>query len=68
MNENIKDNSKINIDIEISSPCVRCNGECENCPHWVDDSDYDTIANEAKNFRLSLSVDMRKHDHIKINL
>lgn len=68
MNEQIKNNGKINIDIEFNSPCVRCNGECENCPHWVDDSDYDTIANEAKNFRLSLSVDLRRHDEVKISI
>lgn len=68
MNENIKDNSKINIDIEISSPCVRCNGECDSCPFWVDDVDYASVAAEAESFRLSLSVDVRKTDHIKISI
>ena len=61
-------NSKINIDIEFNSPCIHCNGECENCPHWVDDTDYDAIEAEAKSFRMSLSVDLRRHSEIKISI
>lgn len=61
-------NSKLTISIEMDNPCFHCNGDCDACPHWVDTVDYDAIATEAESFRLSLSVDMRKHDHIEISL
>lgn len=68
MNETVKNNGSLTVDIEISNPCFKCNGDCDTCPHWVDEVDYDSIKNEAAAFRLSLSVDLRRHNEIKINL
>lgn len=69
MNEkNIKETSNLNIDIELSSPCVKCNGDCCECPYYNDNSDYASIEAVARAFRLSLNIDLKKHDHININL
>lgn len=56
------------IDIKLDNPCYKCNGDCDACPYWIEESDYTSIKNEAEDFRLSLSIDLRKHDHIEISL
>lgn len=69
MNEkNNNNNENLTVNIEISNPCFKCNGDCDSCPHWIDDADYDTIASEAESFRLSLNINMRKHNEVKISL
>ena len=69
MNEkSIKNNGSLTVDIKIDNPCHRCNGDCDSCPYWIEESDYSAITAEAEAFRLSLSIDLRKHDHIEISL
>lgn len=69
MNEkNNNNNSTLSISIEVNSPCVKCNGDCDNCPHYIDEVDYTSIKNEAEAFRLSLNINMRKHNELTINI
>lgn len=69
MNEkNNNNNSTLNVDIEINTPCYRCNGDCAECIYYMDDTDFNAINDEAKSFRMSLSVDLRRHSEIKISI
>lgn len=61
-------NSKLTISIEMDNPCYHCNGDCDACPHWVDTVDYSEIEAEAEAFRISIGVDLRRHNEITINL
>lgn len=64
----MNEKSKLTINIELDNPCHKCNGDCDACPYWIDDVDYETIENEANAFRLSIGIDLRKHNEVKISL
>ena len=65
MNEKGKE---ISISIEFNNPCRNCNGDCDACGYYNDGIDYDSIKAEAEAFRLSLNVNLRRHNELTINL
>jgi hypothetical protein len=66
MNE--KGKNTLTVNIEIDNHCYHCSGDCDSCPYWIDEATQDEIDAEATAFRMSLSIDLRKHTNININI
>jgi len=64
----MNEKNTLTIDIKLDNPCYKCNGDCDACPHYIDPVDYSEIEAEAESFRLSVRLDLRKHNELTISL
>lgn len=60
---------KIIVEVKTDNPCWGCNQTCSECPYNMMSADeYADIDKEAKEFILSLEINMRKNKEVKITI
>ena len=62
---------KIIVEVKSSNPCLGCSQTCDECPHnqsSMSAAEYADVEREAKEFILSLEINMRKNKEVKITI
>lgn len=60
---------KILVEVKTDNPCWGCNQTCSECPfNMMTEEEFNDIDREAKEFILSLEINMRKNKEVKITI
>ena len=60
---------KIIVEVKSSNPCLGCSQTCDECPYnTMSAAEYADVEREAKEFILSLEINMRKNKEVKITI